>query len=413
MSGQVREVHTPGGAVIMHRPDGVRTVQVMRPGNRVIVASANGRGGYAQRPLIIQNRTYVQRTYVMHGVTYARVYRPVTYRGVVLNVYTPVRFYRPAFYMYAYNPWARPVIYNWGWGGSPWYGYYGGYFSPYPQYLSPTLWLTDFLIATTLQQAYQERMDANLQGGGYPAGGPVGLTPDVKQAVADEVRRQLDQERAQGQNMNASGDAPPMFADNVPHVFVVSSSLMVDARGQECAITDGDVLQLTQGPSNGATADTVVLASKGQDCRRGSVVSVQLQDLQEMQNHMRETMDQGLADLQSRQGQGGLPAMPPAAAGTVDSPLAAQVTPDQNVAADLSQAAQEATGAEQDVVNQSAAADGNAATGPVTISLGQSIADVESINGKPDKIVDLGAKKIYVYRDIKITFTDGRVSDVQ
>lgn len=50
--------------------------------------------------------------------------------------------------------------------------------------------------------------------------------------------------------------------------------------------------------------------------------------------------------------------------------------------------------------------------GPVTISLGQTIAEVEAINGKPDKIIDLGAKKIYVYKDLKITFTDGKVSDV-
>jgi len=51
--------------------------------------------------------------------------------------------------------------------------------------------------------------------------------------------------------------------------------------------------------------------------------------------------------------------------------------------------------------------------GPVTISLGQTIAEVEAVNGKPDKIIDLGAKKIYMYKDMKITFTDGKVSDVQ
>jgi len=50
---------------------------------------------------------------------------------------------------------------------------------------------------------------------------------------------------------------------------------------------------------------------------------------------------------------------------------------------------------------------------PPTIALGQSIADVEAINGKPDKVIDLGPKKIYVYKDMKITFTDGKVSDVQ
>jgi hypothetical protein len=158
----------------------------------------------------------------------------------------------------------------------------------------------------------------------------------------------------------------------------------------------------------------VVLASKGQDCRRGSVVSVQLQDLQEMQNHMRETIDQGLTEFQTRQGKGGLPPLPAAAAAPpVDSPIAAEIRPDANVATELNQAAQEADKGEQDVVGQSAAAEGTPAAGPVTISLGQTMADVESMNGKPDKIVDLGAKKIYMYKDLKITFTDGKVSDVQ
>jgi hypothetical protein len=415
-SGRVREVHTAGGAVITHRPDGVRRVEIARPGNQRIVTSAGGRGGYAQRPLMSHNQAYVQRTYYSHGQAYARVYRPFTFRGVALNMYTPSRFYRPAFYSYAYSPWLRPVSYSWGWGGSPWYGYYGGYFSPYREYAGPAFWLTDYLFAMTFQQAYQDRMDANLQGGGYVSGGQPGLTPDVKQAVADEVHRQLDLERIEGQSMaNAgSGDMSSIFSDNIPHVFVVSNSLMVDDRGPGCPVSEGDVLQLRPGSSNGDSADVVVLASKGQDCRRGGVVSVQLQDLQEMQNHMRETIDQGLAEMQSRQGKGGLPPLPAAAAGAaVDAPFAADVRPDANVATELNQAAQEADRGEQDVVSQSAQpATGNAA-GPVTISLGQSMADVESISGKPDKVIDLGAKKIYVYKDLKITFTDGRVSDVQ
>ena len=401
--------------MITHRPDGVRRVEITRPGNLRIVTSERGRGGYAQRPLMFRNRELVQRTYYDHGRAYARVYRPVTFRGVVLNLYTPSRYYRPAFYSYAYSPWIRPVSYNWGWGGRPWYGYYGGYFTPYREYAGPAFWLTDYLIATTLEQAYQDRLDAGLQGGGY-ASGQAGLTPDVKQAVADEVHRQLDMERMEGQSMtaNSSGDLSPIFADNIPHVFVVSNSLMADDRGPGCPVSEGDVLQLRPGSSNGETADVVVLASKSTDCRRGGVVSVQLQDLQEMQNHMRETIDQGLAEMQSRQGQGGLPPLPAAAAGAaVDAPFAADVRPDANVATELNQAAQEANQGEQDVVSQSAQADTGNAGGPVTISLGQSTADVESINGKPEKVIDLGAKKIYVYKDLKITFTDGRVSDVQ
>lgn len=50
---------------------------------------------------------------------------------------------------------------------------------------------------------------------------------------------------------------------------------------------------------------------------------------------------------------------------------------------------------------------------PQTIHLGQTIDQVVSAIGKPDKIVDLGAKQIYVYKDLKVTFSNGKVSDVQ
>ena len=54
-----------------------------------------------------------------------------------------------------------------------------------------------------------------------------------------------------------------------------------------------------------------------------------------------------------------------------------------------------------------------AALPPPTISLGLTMDEVKAIQGEPQTIVDLGSKKIYVYKDLKITFTDGRVSDVQ
>jgi hypothetical protein len=38
---------------------------------------------------------------------------------------------------------------------------------------------------------------------------------------------------------------------------------------------------------------------------------------------------------------------------------------------------------------------------------------VKAALGQPDKIVNLGAKQIYVYKDIKVTFINGKVSDVQ
>jgi hypothetical protein len=50
---------------------------------------------------------------------------------------------------------------------------------------------------------------------------------------------------------------------------------------------------------------------------------------------------------------------------------------------------------------------------PARIELGQTLEQVRAILGQPDKVVDLGAKKIYLYKDLKITFLDGVVSDVQ
>jgi hypothetical protein len=56
----------------------------------------------------------------------------------------------------------------------------------------------------------------------------------------------------------------------------------------------------------------------------------------------------------------------------------------------------------------------SAAPASVTIKLGMTPLQVEEAQGsKPQKVIDLGTKKIYVYPDIKITFMDGKVSDVQ
>ena len=50
---------------------------------------------------------------------------------------------------------------------------------------------------------------------------------------------------------------------------------------------------------------------------------------------------------------------------------------------------------------------------PVQIEKGQTPEQVKAALGQPDKIVNLGAKLIYVYKDIKVTFVNGKVSDVQ
>jgi len=48
-----------------------------------------------------------------------------------------------------------------------------------------------------------------------------------------------------------------------------------------------------------------------------------------------------------------------------------------------------------------------------TVELGQTPDQVKSAVGAPDKIIKLGAKEVYVYKDMKVVFLDGKVSDVQ
>ena len=161
------------------------------------------------------------------GRAYSRVYRGYDYRGGHYYGYVPDHYYHPGFYGWAYHPWGRPVYYGpaaWGWVGTPWYGFYPGYFTPYPVYATASLWLTDYLIAANMQAAYQAGVEAGRGAGGQPAarraipsaapGGPEAttqtpLSPEVKQAIADEVQSQLAAEQAAASQSPGSQSPAP------------------------------------------------------------------------------------------------------------------------------------------------------------------------------------------------------------
>jgi hypothetical protein len=52
-------------------------------------------------------------------------------------------------------------------------------------------------------------------------------------------------------------------------------------------------------------------------------------------------------------------------------------------------------------------------TTPQTVSTGMSIDQAVAILGQPGSIGDFGSKKIYVYPQMKLTFVDGKLTDVQ
>jgi hypothetical protein len=186
------------------------------------------------------------------------------------------------------------------------------------------------------------------------------------------------------------------------------------------------VLRLT-GPTaaDATTANLQVFASKPSECAKGAVVAVQLTDLQEMQNNMRANIDNGMKDLQAHKG--GLPA-PPASAAAPPTPSAYAAVappPDPNVASELAQEAKDADAAESEVLAEAkqsesgqgdtggGAAPAAAAAAPAELSVGQTPEQVTAALGQPKQIVKLGTKQIYVYPDMKVTFVNGKVSDIQ
>lgn len=427
--GNVRDVHTKSGMDIHHGPGGSRRSE-MDHGRMNRTVAFRGGHGYSERPYRYGGHDYGHRTYYDHGRAYDRYYRGYGWHGGYFEGYSPAFYYSAGFYGWAYNPWVAPMPYAWGWGGAPWVGFYGAYFTPYASYPSASFWLTDYLVSQTLAAAYADQAAANANAQvAAEAAPPAPMTPDVKALIAAEVQRQIALENSEakvaetGETDPASSGVVRMLTDNQSHMFVAGADLdLTDAAGNECSISQGDALQLIapHAPLEGdaLTAILVVMASKAQDCGKGSTVLVSVNDLQDMQNHMRETIDQGMGDLQAHKN--GLPAPPPSATAP---PVQAAFDkgapgPDPQAAAEIQAQAQAADQADKDAIADASAQGGPSAAAapagpPISIGIGQTIDQVTGALGQPKSIVDLGAKKIYVYKDMKITFKDGKVTDVQ
>jgi hypothetical protein len=74
---------------------------------------------------------------------------------------------------------------------------------------------------------------------------------------------------------------------------------------------------------------------------------------------------------------------------------------------------QQQQGAAPADANQQPAAEQAPAAPPATVEIGQTTDEVVAILGQPEKIINLGPKQIYVYKDLKVTFVKGKVTDAQ
>lgn len=345
-----RFVRPDHSQLTIHRTSyGARHFEVVRPDHSRVVAFGP-RYGYVQRPLIARPG-YISRTYVWGGRPYVHVYRSYMYQRIVYYRYVPAYYYHPVFYGWVFNPWRSPVVFSWGWGPAPWYGYYGGYFEPAPVYPTASLWLTDYLLAENLRLAYENRREAEAlaQAQNRDQYAQVSLTPAVKQQIADEVRMQIEEDRAAAAQTSPavySQDAPPPVLDPKHRVFVVSMDLDVLADGQQCSLTPGDIILRSGDMVDGTRIPVSVLTSKPGDCAVNSTTSILVADLQEMHNRFREQIDSGLQTLAEKQGKNGLPTGPAARPREVAEGLA---EPDPNVENQLTQQQEEANRAESEI----------------------------------------------------------------
>ncbi len=301
--GSVLAVANPrNGMLIQHGVDGGRRILVSQPDRTRIFATSRG-VQYVQHPYTFGGRAYDHRTYYFQGKTVHRYYRPYTYGGATLDAYAPTRFYAPNLYRWAVSSF-RPTPFQWTYTNQPWYQHYNGYFTPDSSYSSPVFWLADFVIGASLLTAYNAEQQSH-QAPAPADDGSSAITPQTKQLLAQEVNRQVRQEAVEAQE-NAHNIEPPPgtggvvaeLSDRQAHAFVVGSDLdLVDASGRRCMVSEGDVVAVVSpAKADTSTADAVVLASKGgEECQRSVRVQVALNDVQEMQNHMREAIDQGLA----------------------------------------------------------------------------------------------------------------------
>ena len=184
------------------------------------------------------------------------------------------------------------------------------------------------------------------------------LSPEIKQAIAEEVSRQLAAEQAAAARPAAATpvsatapEAPPPALDPNRRLYVVSMNLDATAAGQSCALTPGDVvIRTSETLVNGTQVPVNVLSSKPGDCPMNAGATLEVADLQEMNNQFQAQLGTGLKQLADNNGTGGLPAAPtadprpvaegvaPAYAG-VDSELTKQQQEAAQDEAELQQAA--------------------------------------------------------------------------
>jgi hypothetical protein len=333
--------------------DGGRVHQVPRglAGGQVrVVRNGNTLSGTVERTI---RPGLISRTFVGGGhVLYTHVYQQHVWhqfgRTFAYDAFVPAVRYPGVYYAWALAAWPRPVSYTWGWQVQPWYPMYGSLFTPYPVYSSPDLWMTDYIIAQSMQTAYQAQTVAPATEPG-PAGTPAApaadssvavsaappsdaapapqasgtpsapvalppaITPQVKAQLNAQIKVRLQEQQAAAAMpvTLTTQSTPPALRPN--HVFfqVVQPLDVPSGSNRHCSLSADDYIKRTGEMSNDDWMIPVVVELSGpSDCPEGLRTRIGLNDLNAMENEQEAQVLEAMQAASKSMGPNGPPSGP-------------------------------------------------------------------------------------------------------
>jgi hypothetical protein len=320
--GRITEVHN-WLVDIFHGPHGIRTIVEQRPDGKVLV-STGPHSGYLEDTFSAGGATYLRRSYLTGHSQLVRIYRAYDDHGQRHYRYIPAWSYPAAFYDWTRKPWYPPVIYRWFPNPPRWLNAYGHYCTASLVNLHVSDWIVDYLFIGIFDDANE--IDGEGSGSDASAAAPQDsgdgdtvyagtdtlITPELKQAIADEVQQQLNEEAADADPSSQASQEPGIAEEWTPNRYFVAGNPIEAATedGHTCLLDAGNVLRLDSAPSWPPHAKLTVVASRRADCPADARVNVPLDQLEEMENSFRARLDDGLQALYAQQKQNGLPAIP-------------------------------------------------------------------------------------------------------
>ncbi len=300
-----------------------------------VVRYGNTLSGTVERTIRpgLMSRTFVSGGHVLYAHVYQRHVWHQFGRAFSYETFVPAVRYPGVYYAWALAAWPHPVRYSWGWQVQPWYPMYGPLFTPYPVYTSPDLWMTDYIIAQSMQTAYHAQTvappSAPAQQGTprrprrtralacplrEPRDAPPAITPQVKAQLDAQIKVQLQEQQAAAATpvTLTTQSTPPALKPN--HVFfqvVQPLNVPLDTVNGHCSLSADDYIKRTGGMSSDDwTIPVVVELTRPSDCPKGLRTRIGLNDLNAMENEQEAQVMEAMQGASKNMGPNGPPSGP-------------------------------------------------------------------------------------------------------